>query len=166
MVGADLEGLSLAHDEADLGGLIVLQQLHGAHATLLPLVPVLVEAVQLRLPAATPTVSDQNLGKSDRSGSRGKQSATETHMSRSTSSSSSPVVTATSSSLMMGATWAPVSSSSAGRCSAGSAMKRGSGVGLLVCYRSLRVAAAAERREMSIKPREAGEIFFYFLINI
>jgi hypothetical protein len=162
MVGADLEGLSLAHDEADLGGLIVLQQLHGAHATLLPLVPVLVEAVQLRLPAATPTVSDQNLGKSDRSGSRGKQSATETHMSRSTSSSSSPVVTATSSSLMMGATWAPVSSSSAGRCSAGSAMARGSEVGLLVCYRSLRVAAAAEMREMTIKPGEAEEFFFYF----
>jgi hypothetical protein len=94
-------------------------------------------------------------------------------MSRSTSSSSSPVVTATSSSLMMGATWAPVSSSaaaedsssSAGRCSAGSAMASGAavavgalGVRLPVCYRSLRVAAAAaERREVSIKLR--GEVW-------
>jgi hypothetical protein len=32
----------------------VLQQLHGARATLLPLVHVLVEALQLRLPVATP----------------------------------------------------------------------------------------------------------------
>jgi hypothetical protein len=38
MIGADLEGHSLAHDEAELGGLLVLQQLHGARAMLLPLV--------------------------------------------------------------------------------------------------------------------------------
>jgi hypothetical protein len=76
MVGADLEGLGLAHDEADLGGLLVLQQLHGARPALLPLAPVLVEAVQLRLPAATPTVSDQNLAEPDREESKARRRLT------------------------------------------------------------------------------------------
>jgi hypothetical protein len=51
MVGADLERLSLAHDEADLAVFLVLEQLDGARAPLLPLVPLLVEPVQFCLPA-------------------------------------------------------------------------------------------------------------------
>ena len=50
MIGADLECLRLAHDEADLGGLLVLQQLDGARTPLLPLVPLLIESIQLGLP--------------------------------------------------------------------------------------------------------------------
>jgi hypothetical protein len=45
VVGADLERLGLAHDKADLAVLLVLEQLDGARAPLLPLVPVLVEPV-------------------------------------------------------------------------------------------------------------------------
>jgi hypothetical protein len=51
MVGADLERLGLAHDEADLAVLLVLEQLDGARSSLLPLVPLLVEPVQFCLPA-------------------------------------------------------------------------------------------------------------------
>ena len=51
MVGADLKRLRLTHDEADLGGVFVLEQLHSACAALFPLVPLLVEPVELRLPA-------------------------------------------------------------------------------------------------------------------
>ena len=50
VIGADLECLRLAHDEADLGGLLVLQQLDGARTPLLPLVPLLIESIQLGLP--------------------------------------------------------------------------------------------------------------------
>lgn len=56
MISADLERLRLTHDEADLGGLLVLEQLHSACAALLPLVPLLVEPVELRLPAQPPHV--------------------------------------------------------------------------------------------------------------
>jgi len=51
VIGADLECLRLAHDEADLGGLLVLQQLDGARTPLLPLVPLLIESIQLGLTA-------------------------------------------------------------------------------------------------------------------
>jgi hypothetical protein len=54
VVGADLQRLGLAHDEADLAVLLVLEELDGAGAPLLPLVPVLVESVQLGLPATPP----------------------------------------------------------------------------------------------------------------
>ncbi len=53
MVGADLEGLLLAHEQADLAGVIALQQPHLPNATLLPLPRVVVEAVQLALAAGT-----------------------------------------------------------------------------------------------------------------
>jgi hypothetical protein len=51
MVSTDLKRLRLTHDEADLGGLLVLKQLHSACATFFPLVRLLVEPVELRLPA-------------------------------------------------------------------------------------------------------------------
>ena len=50
VICADLQCLRLTHDEADLGGLLVLQQLDGASTTLLPLVPLLIESIQLGLP--------------------------------------------------------------------------------------------------------------------
>jgi hypothetical protein len=53
VIGADLERLGLPHDEADLGGLLVLEELDGARAPFLPLAPVLVESVELRFPAGT-----------------------------------------------------------------------------------------------------------------
>jgi len=56
MIGADLKCLRLTHHEADLGGLLVLEQLHSACSALFPLVPLLVEPVELRLPAQSPHV--------------------------------------------------------------------------------------------------------------
>ena len=56
MIGADLKRLRLTHHEADLGGLLVLEQLHSACSALFPLVPLLVEPVELRLPAQSPHV--------------------------------------------------------------------------------------------------------------
>lgn len=147
VIGTDLEGLGLSHDEADLGSLLMLEQLNGTRAALLPLAPVLVKSVQLRLPTDTrrstePDVSglDQSRERSDRDRSSevtAEAEAAAAYISRRTSSSSSPVVMATSSSFTMGAIWAPVSSSSpaaaasssSSRCSAGSAI---AGVGLEV----------------------------------
>ena len=76
MIGADLEGLGLSHDESDLGGLLVLEQLDGARAPLLPLAAVLVKSVQLRFPADTSTEPeasdlDQHRERSDRARSSG-----------------------------------------------------------------------------------------------
>ena len=51
VICADLQCLRLTHDEADLGGLLVLQQLDGARTPLLPLVPLLIESIQLGLTA-------------------------------------------------------------------------------------------------------------------
>ena len=53
MIGADLERLGLSHDEADLGSLLVFEQLDGTRAPLLPLAPVLVKSIQLRFPTDT-----------------------------------------------------------------------------------------------------------------
>lgn len=62
MVGADLKSLRLAHDKAHLACFLVLQELDGASAPLLPLVAVLVEPVEFRLPAKpNPHKSDQHL---------------------------------------------------------------------------------------------------------
>jgi hypothetical protein len=69
VIGADLEGLRLTHDEADLGGLLVLEQLHSARSAFLPLVPLLVEAVELGLPAVYPHGVKSKPSRSDRSGS-------------------------------------------------------------------------------------------------
>lgn len=120
MVRADLERLGLAHDEADLAVLLVLEELDGARPPLLPLVPLLVKPVKLRLPANNRAdqrhqIEPKKSTRATREGRRGERASGGgggAHMSRSTSSSSSPVVTATSSSRTMGATWAPVSSSS------------------------------------------------------
>lgn len=53
MVRADLEGLVLAHEQADLAAGLVLQQLGHTQATLLPLVVVTLETIQLRFPAGS-----------------------------------------------------------------------------------------------------------------
>lgn len=45
MVGADLEGLGLSHNKANLGGLLVPEELHRTGASLLPLVPIFIESV-------------------------------------------------------------------------------------------------------------------------
>ena len=50
MVRADLEGLVAAHDEADLGRLLVLQQANLASPAFLPLVRARVEAEQFCAP--------------------------------------------------------------------------------------------------------------------
>jgi hypothetical protein len=80
VIGADLECLRLAHDQANLGGLLVLQQLDGASTSLLPLVPLLIESIQLGLPAEPrPRVrskhskigSDRTEAKSERQINRG-----------------------------------------------------------------------------------------------
>lgn len=47
VVGADLVGLLTAHQQADLTGLLVLQDFCLAHTTLSPLIATLVEAIQL-----------------------------------------------------------------------------------------------------------------------
>jgi hypothetical protein len=72
MVGADLKRLRLTHDEADLGGVFVLEQLHSACAALFPLVPLLVEPVELRLPAQPPHIRSTRHGQigSGRGGNR------------------------------------------------------------------------------------------------
>jgi hypothetical protein len=62
MVGADLKRLRLTHDEADLGGVFVLEQLHSACAALFPLIPLLVEPVELRLPAQSPHIRSTRHG--------------------------------------------------------------------------------------------------------
>ena len=48
MIGTDLERLGLPHDETNLPSLLVLQKLHRSSASLLPLVSVLIEAIELR----------------------------------------------------------------------------------------------------------------------
>jgi len=68
VVRADLKRLGLAHDESDLAGLLVLEKLDGAGAPFLPLVPVFVKSVQLRLPAKT-----QISTKSSGAGNRARQ---------------------------------------------------------------------------------------------
>lgn len=45
MVSTDLKRLRLTHHEADLGGLLVLEQLNSACSALFPLVPILIEPV-------------------------------------------------------------------------------------------------------------------------
>ncbi len=49
MISADLESLRLAHYESDLSGFLVLKKLHGACASLFPLVPIFIETVQFCL---------------------------------------------------------------------------------------------------------------------
>lgn len=51
MVGTDLEGLGLSHNQADLAGLLVLKELHSPGTSLLPLVPIFIEPIELRFPA-------------------------------------------------------------------------------------------------------------------
>ena len=51
MIGADLERLGLPHEKPNLARSLMLQELHGARASLLPLVPILVEPVKLRFAA-------------------------------------------------------------------------------------------------------------------
>lgn len=65
MVRAYLKRLGLAHDQSDLAGLLVLEKLDGARAPFLPLVPVFIKPVQLRLPAKPKSASNQ-AGKSNR----------------------------------------------------------------------------------------------------
>jgi hypothetical protein len=45
MIGADLEGLGLPHNKANLFGLLVLEELHRTSAPLFPLVPIFIESV-------------------------------------------------------------------------------------------------------------------------
>lgn len=51
MISADLERFGLPHHKPNLASSLMLQELHRTGASLLPLVPVLVEPVQLRLTA-------------------------------------------------------------------------------------------------------------------
>lgn len=46
MIGPDLQGLVLAHEQADAVVVLVAQQLHGAHPPLLPLAAALVIAAE------------------------------------------------------------------------------------------------------------------------
>ena len=48
MIGADLEGFGLPHNKANLPTLFVLQKLNGASTSLLPLIPLFIEPVELR----------------------------------------------------------------------------------------------------------------------
>ena len=57
VVGADLQGLLLAHEKPDLAVLVALQQARLARTPLLPLPAVAVKPVQLALPAARQTAS-------------------------------------------------------------------------------------------------------------
>lgn len=50
MIRANLESLGLPHHQSNFPSLLVLQQPHVAGSPLLPLVPVLIEPIQLRLP--------------------------------------------------------------------------------------------------------------------
>jgi hypothetical protein len=45
MIGADLEGLGLPHNKANLFRLLVLEELHRTSAPLFPLVPIFIESV-------------------------------------------------------------------------------------------------------------------------
>lgn len=83
MIGADLKRLRLTHDEADLGGLLVLEQLHSACSALLPLIPLLVEPVKLGLPAQSPhavrSTRPSQIG-SDRGGGRIEAASDDSHV--------------------------------------------------------------------------------------
>lgn len=114
MIGADLECLGLPHHQPNLSGFFMLQELHVPTAPLLPLIPLLVEPIQLRLPATAAEEPIEIAPQKPRF-SRNREKRREglgRYRSRRESSSSSPVVTATSSRRTMGDTWAPVSSSS------------------------------------------------------
>lgn len=50
MVSADLEGLRLPHNETDFSVFLVLQKLHRTNASLLPLIPFLIESIKLGFP--------------------------------------------------------------------------------------------------------------------
>jgi hypothetical protein len=50
MIGADLEGFGLSHNEADLAGYVVLEKPDGTSASLFPLVPIFIESVKLSFP--------------------------------------------------------------------------------------------------------------------
>lgn len=50
MIGANLESLGLPHNQPNLSGLLVLQQPHAPRTSLLPLVPLFIEPIQLRFP--------------------------------------------------------------------------------------------------------------------
>ena len=50
MVGADLEGLRLPHNEPNSARFLVLQKLHRTSASLLPLIPFLIESIKLGFP--------------------------------------------------------------------------------------------------------------------
>lgn len=51
MIGTDLECLGLPHEKPNLASDLVLQELHSTSASLLPLVSILIEPVELRFTA-------------------------------------------------------------------------------------------------------------------
>lgn len=124
MICADLERLGLAHHQSHLPGDLMFQQLNVPAATLLPLVPLLVKPIQLRLPITT--ASSIHIQNTNQFKNR-ESVCVVSYRSRMGSSSSSPVVTATSSSFTIGATCAPVSSSSAVTLSSSFSSRRCSG---------------------------------------
>jgi len=125
MISADLQCLRLPHDKANLASDLVLQELDASRTPLLPLIPLFVKSVKLRF--STKLKQNQIISIRKPSSKRIKlktrnsqRERERVYRSRIGSSSSSPVETATSSSLTMGAIWAPVSSSSAGALSSSS----------------------------------------------
>jgi len=54
MIRTDLKRLGLPHEKPNLAGNLMLQELHGAGASLLPLVPILVKPVQFRFAVNKP----------------------------------------------------------------------------------------------------------------
>lgn len=58
VIGADLEGFGLPHNKANLPSLLVLQKLNGAGTSLLPLVSVFVETVELRFTKRKTKITD------------------------------------------------------------------------------------------------------------
>ena len=85
MISADLERLGLPHEKPNLAGSLMLQELHSAGATLLPLVPVLVEPVKLRFAAISEKTSinrtnqwqNSKIGKQKRRKKRERKSVTD-----------------------------------------------------------------------------------------
>ena len=51
MVGADLKGFRLSHNEANLAGLFVLEKLDRTSASLFPLVPIFIESIKFSFAA-------------------------------------------------------------------------------------------------------------------
>ena len=60
MICTDLEGLGLANDKAKLATYFVVQKFHISNSSLLPLVPFIIESIELCFPASNHFSAEKN----------------------------------------------------------------------------------------------------------